>query len=136
MWRSGLGNGIGDCYHAEMAKNPPPRRRKASTAGPFFDLLIQMEALAMSADLDWPDDIRADAQRRLNDLLARYGMVQRPARDLTFDELGRRQPCGRERQHIVPDDQPTLRGRVGTRRLKVRHLPISDLGGFRQIVEG
>jgi len=39
-------------YDAAMAKKPPPRRRKASTAGPFFDLLNQMKALAMSADLD------------------------------------------------------------------------------------
>jgi hypothetical protein len=49
-----------------MAKNPSPRRRKASTAGPFFDLLDQMEALIITAELDWPEDIRADAQRRLN----------------------------------------------------------------------
>jgi hypothetical protein len=27
-----------------------------------------METLAMTADLDWPEDIRADAQRRLNRL--------------------------------------------------------------------
>ena len=38
----------------------------ASTAGPFFDLLDQMEALTMTVELDWPEDIRADAQRRLN----------------------------------------------------------------------
>jgi len=37
----------------------------ASTAAPFFELLGQMEALMITADLDWPDDIRADAQRRL-----------------------------------------------------------------------
>ena len=49
---------------------------------------------------------------------------------------GRRQPRRGERQHIVPDDQPTLRGRVGTGRLKVRHLPIADLGGLRQIIQG
>ena len=55
-------------YHSEMAKNPPPRLRKTSTAGPFLDLLDQMEALTMTVELDWPDDIRADAQRRLNRL--------------------------------------------------------------------
>jgi hypothetical protein len=58
-----------DRYHAEMAKKLPPRRRMASTAGPFFDLLDQMEALTMTVELDWPEDIRADAQRRLNRLV-------------------------------------------------------------------
>jgi hypothetical protein len=28
-----------------------------------------MEALTMTVELDWPDDIRADAQRRLNRLV-------------------------------------------------------------------
>ena len=45
LWRSRLANGIGGCYHAGMAKKPPPRQRKTITAGPFFDLLDQMEAL-------------------------------------------------------------------------------------------
>jgi hypothetical protein len=63
-----LANDIGGRYHAEMANNPPARRRTTSTAGPFFDLLDQMEALAMTVELDWPDKIRADAQRRLNRL--------------------------------------------------------------------
>ena len=80
MWRSvvigasspprmpepGLANDIDGHYHAQMAKKPPPRRRKTSTAGPFFDLLDQMEALTMTVELDWPEDIRSDAQRRLN----------------------------------------------------------------------
>jgi hypothetical protein len=57
---------IGGRYHAEMAKNPPPRRRKTSTAGPFFDLLDQMETLTITVELDWPENIRSDAQRRLN----------------------------------------------------------------------
>jgi hypothetical protein len=52
-----------------MAKNLPPRRNTTFIAGPFFDLLDQMETLAMTADLDWPDNIRADAQRRLNRLV-------------------------------------------------------------------
>ena len=69
MWPSRLANDIGGRYHAEMAKNLPPRRNTTSTAGPFFDLLDQMETLAMTADLDWPDNIRADAQRRLNRLV-------------------------------------------------------------------
>jgi hypothetical protein len=59
-----LANNIGGRYHAEMAKNPP--RHTTSAAGPFLDLLDQMETLTMTADLDWPDNIRADAQRRLN----------------------------------------------------------------------
>jgi hypothetical protein len=49
-----------------MPKKLPTRRNKTSTAGPFFDLLDQMEALTMTVELDWPADIRADAQRRLN----------------------------------------------------------------------
>jgi hypothetical protein len=68
MGRSRLANGIGGRYDAEMAKKPPPQQRKTSVARPFFDLLDQMEALAMNSDLDWPEDIRADAQRRLNRL--------------------------------------------------------------------
>jgi hypothetical protein len=68
MWRSRVSNGIGDCYRAKMAKKPPQRQRKTSTAGPFFDLLDQMEALTTTVDLDWLEDIRADAQRRLNRL--------------------------------------------------------------------
>jgi hypothetical protein len=43
---------IGSRYHAAMARKPPPRRRKTSTAGPFFDLLDQMEALTMTVELD------------------------------------------------------------------------------------
>jgi hypothetical protein len=43
-----------------------PWRRTPPTAGPFFDLLEQMDALTITVELDWPDDIRADAQRRLN----------------------------------------------------------------------
>jgi hypothetical protein len=65
---SPLAQHIGRRYHATMAKKPPPRRRTASTSGPFLDLLDQMEALTIAVELDWPDDIRADAQRRLNRL--------------------------------------------------------------------
>ena len=49
---------------------------------------------------------------------------------------GRRQPCGGQRQCIVPDDQPTLRGHVGAGGPKVGHLPVADLGGFHQIIQG
>ena len=63
-----LANDIGGRYDAEMAKKLPPRRSTTSTARPFFDLLDQMEALAITVELDWPDNIRADAQRRLNRL--------------------------------------------------------------------
>jgi hypothetical protein len=48
-------------YDAEMAKKLPPRRRTTSTAGPFF--------LTMTVELDWPENIKADAQRRLNRLV-------------------------------------------------------------------
>jgi hypothetical protein len=50
-----------------MAKKSLPQRRTTSTA-PFFDLLDQMEALTVTGEFDWPDTIRADAQRRLNRL--------------------------------------------------------------------
>jgi hypothetical protein len=60
---------IGGRYDAEMAKKSPPRRRSPSTAGPFFDLLEKMEALAITVELDWREEIRADAQRRLNRLV-------------------------------------------------------------------
>ena len=63
---SPLAQHVGGRYDAAMAKKPPPRRRAASTSGPFFDLLDQMEALTITVELDWPDNIRADAQRRLN----------------------------------------------------------------------
>jgi len=51
-----------------MAKKSAARRSRASAARPFLDLLEQLENLTMTADLDWPDAIRADAQRRLNRL--------------------------------------------------------------------
>jgi hypothetical protein len=35
----------------------------------FLDLLDQMEALTITVELDWPDHIRTDAQRRLNRLV-------------------------------------------------------------------
>jgi hypothetical protein len=61
MWQSRLANGIGGRYGGAMAKKPPPWRRTASTSGPFFDLLDQMEALTITVELDWPEDIRADS---------------------------------------------------------------------------
>jgi hypothetical protein len=68
MQRSKLADDCGGRYHADMAKKPPSRRPKASTARPFFDLLEQMENLFVASDLDWPEDMRADAQRRLTRL--------------------------------------------------------------------
>ena len=41
---------------------------------------------------------------------------------------GRRQPRRGQRQHIVLDDQPTLRRRVRAGGLEVGHLPVTDLG--------
>jgi hypothetical protein len=38
---------------------------KTSTAGPSLDLLNQMKALTITVELNWSDDIRADAQRCL-----------------------------------------------------------------------
>jgi hypothetical protein len=52
-------------YLVEMARNPQSRRRSNANARPFFELVEQMESLLISIKLDWPDDMRADAQRRL-----------------------------------------------------------------------
>ena len=49
-------------------------------------------------------------------------------------KLGRPQPRNGQRQRIVPDNQPTLRGRVSARRPVIGHRPIADFG-VRQIVE-
>jgi hypothetical protein len=48
----------------------------------------------------------------------------------------RRQPCGRQHQGIVHDDQPALAHRVGTGTLEVRHLPVPDLGCLREFAKG
>ena len=40
-------------------------RRSNSNARPFFQLTEQMETVVATIRLDWPDDVRADAQRRL-----------------------------------------------------------------------
>ena len=45
----------------------PIPAQKADTR-PFFDLLDQMESLLATIDLDWPEDERADAYRRLSRL--------------------------------------------------------------------
>ena len=50
-----------------MAGKDSSQRRKADMR-PFFDLLDQMEALLATVDLDWPEDERADACRRLSRL--------------------------------------------------------------------
>jgi hypothetical protein len=52
-----------------MARKSESARSKATEIEPFFDLLDQMEALVSNADLDWPEDMRADARRRLNRLV-------------------------------------------------------------------
>jgi hypothetical protein len=52
-------------YLPEMVRIPESRRRSTSTARPFFELIEQLEALLPTIELDWPDDIRADAKRRL-----------------------------------------------------------------------
>jgi hypothetical protein len=52
-------------YLPEMARIPESRRRSTSKARPFFELIEQMETLLTTIELDWPDDMRADAKRRL-----------------------------------------------------------------------
>jgi hypothetical protein len=52
-------------YLPEMVRIPESRRRSTSNARPFFDLIEQMETLLVTIKLDWPDDPRADAKRRL-----------------------------------------------------------------------
>jgi hypothetical protein len=52
-------------YLPEMVRNPESRRRSTSNARPFFELIEQMETLLTTIELDWPDDMRADAKRRL-----------------------------------------------------------------------
>ena len=63
--RTGLVNNSYSRYLVEMARNPQSRRRSNSNARPFFELVEQMESLLVTIKLDWPDDMRADAQRRL-----------------------------------------------------------------------
>jgi hypothetical protein len=48
-----------------MAKNLQSRRRSASTARAFFELIEQMETLLKTIELDWSEDMRTDAKRRL-----------------------------------------------------------------------
>jgi hypothetical protein len=57
----------GSCsrYLAEMVKNLQSRRRSASTARAFFELIEQMETLLETIELDWSEDMRTDAKRRL-----------------------------------------------------------------------
>jgi hypothetical protein len=43
-----------------MARKSEAGRAKATKIEPFFDLLDLMEALVSTADLDWPEDMRAD----------------------------------------------------------------------------
>jgi hypothetical protein len=52
-------------YLPEMVWIPESRRRSTSNARPFFELIEQMETLLATIDLDWPDEMRADAKRRL-----------------------------------------------------------------------
>jgi hypothetical protein len=52
-------------YLPEMVRIPEPPRRLTVNARPFFELIEQMESLLAKIDLDWPDEMRADAKRRL-----------------------------------------------------------------------
>jgi hypothetical protein len=51
-----------------MAAKPKTQRQKASKAAPFLALLDQMEQLIGIAELEWPDEVRMDASRRLSRL--------------------------------------------------------------------
>jgi hypothetical protein len=48
-----------------MVKNPQSRRRSACTTKAFFELIEQMETLLETIELDWSEDMRTDAKRRL-----------------------------------------------------------------------
>jgi hypothetical protein len=52
-------------YRPEMVRIPESRRRSTANARPFFELIEQMETLLTTIELDSPDDMRADAKRRL-----------------------------------------------------------------------
>ena len=60
-------------------EKPDPSAEKADTR-PFFDLLDQMESLLATIDLDWPEEERADAYRRLS-RLARALRLARETRE-------------------------------------------------------
>ena len=51
-------------------------------------------------------------------------------------KLGRRRPRRRRLEYIVRHDQPSLAHRVCAGQFEVGHLPVTDLGGFRKIVQG
>jgi hypothetical protein len=52
-------------YLESMTQKRSSSRRKATNAAPFLALLGQMEGLIGTIDLDWPDDARTDALRRI-----------------------------------------------------------------------
>jgi hypothetical protein len=57
-----------DCggrYLPEMVRKPDSRQRSTSNARPFFELIEQKETLLTTIELDWQDEVRADAKRRL-----------------------------------------------------------------------
>ena len=64
-----------------MARKASSQRRKADTR-PFFDLLDQMEGLLATIDLDWPEDERADAHRRLSRLTRALRLARRDPREV------------------------------------------------------
>jgi hypothetical protein len=77
----------------QMAKNSPLRRRATSTAGPFFDLLDQMEALTITVELDWPrPPLRATAAP----LCGRDGRMAPP---------GAEQKIGSTQEGNIPSNQ-------------------------------
>jgi hypothetical protein len=42
-----------------------PSQSSKTNAKPFFELIAQMETLLETIELDWPEDMRTDAKRRL-----------------------------------------------------------------------
>jgi hypothetical protein len=55
-----------------------------SNARQFFELIEQMETLLATINLDWPDQMRADAKRRL----ARIARAVRHAPETSERRLG------------------------------------------------
>jgi hypothetical protein len=123
-------------------------RANLSIAGPFFDLPEQMETLVATIELDWPEAMVADAQRRLSRLIRVLRHGQKPERGATFEgfmpqpsggaswaqragcgqRIGHRDTLGRPRHpNHLPDHPPAALGnRLGDRWDSVRGNPVDS----------
>jgi len=45
------------------------------------------------------------------------------------------EPRGRERQVVITDNQPALRGRIAARQPELGHLPVTHLRAIREFVQ-